>query len=293
MLLGIVLHMPHVRGDAFTPVVRDQPPQLLLAPPARRNLSFQVRQIVVDVAGRVRPGCKQRPRLRLAQPARLHQQEVVDQDALVLDRPAVRRHRARRDPANVCMVPARRGEESRRGVAHQDHWRNHSDVGKMRAPRMRRVQHVDVAGLHRGSAFADHRPDRLAHRSEMYRNMRRIRHQPARCVEHRTREIQPLADVHRRGARLQRKAHLLRHAHEAIVENFKQNRIHTCSDRRARLRRSEARQHKIAIRRHRPAPTGFDERRRPILQNQRRTVDSEPCRDVSATQHGRLERLAR
>ena len=87
----------------------------------------------------------------LAQPPVLHQQEILDQHALVLDAPAVGRHGAGRDPADVGMVPARGGEEGGPAVAIEDHRRDHRDVRQVRAAGMRRVQHVDVAGAYAAS----------------------------------------------------------------------------------------------------------------------------------------------
>ena len=59
---------------------------------------------------------EQRAHLGLAEMALVDQQLIVDQHAFFVDRAAVGRHRSRRDPADVGMVPARGDEGGRRGV---------------------------------------------------------------------------------------------------------------------------------------------------------------------------------
>jgi hypothetical protein len=59
------------------------------------------------VAAGYSPLCQQGPHLGLAQPpSRSHQLDVVDLHALFLDARGERRHRARRDAADVGMVAA-------------------------------------------------------------------------------------------------------------------------------------------------------------------------------------------
>ena len=59
----------------------------------------------------MRAAREQGGRLRLAQLAALHEAEVLDEHALVLDAPAVGRHGAGRDAADVGVVGARGDEE--------------------------------------------------------------------------------------------------------------------------------------------------------------------------------------
>ena len=97
------------------------------------------------------------------------------------------------------MAAARREEPQHPGIV--EHRRHHRDVRQVRAARAR-----IVAGVHRPRAAApapsaSERAHRLAHRPEVHRNVRRVRDQPAARVEHRAREVEPLADVGRhRGA---------------------------------------------------------------------------------------------
>ena len=100
------------------------------------------------IARRISPEREQREHLRLAEAAALDQQEIVDQHAFLFDGAADRRHRARRDAADIGVMAAR-GDVRTSTVAAGlvEHRRDHGDVGQMRAAVVGRVQHVDVARL--------------------------------------------------------------------------------------------------------------------------------------------------
>ena len=82
---------------------------------------------------------------------------------------------------------------------------------------------------------AQHRAHALAHRAQMHRHMRRVRHQAALGVEDRAGKIQPLLDVHANRRVLQHRAGLFRNVHEQVVEQLQQHRIGParCPPRRA------------------------------------------------------------
>ena len=172
---------------------------------------------------------------------------VVEQHAFLVDVRRVRRHRARRDAADVGVMAARRHVELRFasrirgtrlvGIVAQEHRRDHRDVGQVRAAVVRRVQHEHVAGLHRAGAPVDDRAHAFAHRAEMHRHVRRVGDQVALRVEQRAGEIEALLDVDRvRGVR-ERHAHLLGDRHEQVVEHFEQHGIGVGADRMRALDR--------------------------------------------------------
>ncbi len=115
----------------------------------------------------------------------------------------------------------------------------------MRAAVVRRVQHVDVAGLDAPGVLADHGLDRLAHRAEVHRHVRRVGDQVARAVEDRTGKVEPLLDVHRVRRVLQPKPHLLGDRHEEIVEDLEPDRIDLGADRARGDPRARALEHQV------------------------------------------------
>ena len=113
-LRGVVLHVAHVggapRGGRTPPTMRPSSatPRALAATWARRSARFCCR----SRTGWAAP-VSSSATSRFSQPAVLDQQEVLDQDALLVDGAAARRHRAGRHPADVGVVGARGDEEER------------------------------------------------------------------------------------------------------------------------------------------------------------------------------------
>eukprot|EP00982_Pelagococcus_subviridis_P008144 30817-Pelagococcus_subviridis.AAC.1 len=66
---------------------------------------------------------------------------------------------------------------------------------------------------------------RAAHRAEVHGDVRRVGDEAAVGAEQRAAEVQTLFDVRRRGRALQRSAHLLRDAHEPVVEYRQLDRV--------------------------------------------------------------------
>ncbi len=142
-LLGVVLHVLHVGGDHRQTELTDHARQLRGSARVGRDLGAQVREVLGEVADRVGAAREQGGGLGLAQLAALHEAEVLDEHALVLDAPAVGRHGAGRDAADVGVVGARGDEEERGG------------------PRRRRPESLD-AGASVAPPPAAHRPRRPA-----------------------------------------------------------------------------------------------------------------------------------
>ena len=142
---GIVLHVLHVGLHDRQGEMRHHLAQLLHALFVGGDLRFQVVDVLHRIARRIfRPG-QRVVELALAETAAVDQLEVVDVDALLLDRRCVRRHRARRDAADIGMVTARGDPEQDRSFFAVKHRRANRDVGQMRAAVVGRVDRVDVA----------------------------------------------------------------------------------------------------------------------------------------------------
>ena len=227
---------------------------------------------------------EQRARLVLEEAAALDELDVVELHALFLDARRERRHRARRRPADVGVVAARADVEGRplllsrvrqrAGVrAFEVDRRDDGDVGQVRAAVVRVVERVHVAALHRAGVARDHGLDRLAHRAEVHRHVRRVGDQVAVGVEEGAREVEPLLDVHRVGRVLQLQAHLLGDVHEEVVEDLEQDRIDRRADRAPRLARHRALEDEVVERGDARGPAGLDHRRRVALDDDRRAGD--------------------
>ena len=133
-----------------------------------------------------------------------------------------RRHGARRDAADIGMMTARGHEEAGFGIGGVQIDRRHDgDVGQMRTAVIWIVQYIDIAAAHLRIAVDDG-ADRLAHRTEVHRHVRRVGDQRAGCIEQRAAEIQALLDIDRIGGVLQTQAHLFGDVHEDVVEQLQQ-----------------------------------------------------------------------
>ena len=108
--------------------------------------------------------------------------------------------------------------------------RDDSYVGKMGAAVVGRIERIDIAWPDLAGIGIDDRADRVAHRSEVYRDVRRIGDQVAVRTEQGTGEIQALLDVDRIRCVLQRGAHVFGHRHKQVVEDFEHNRIGAGTD---------------------------------------------------------------
>ena len=126
-----------------------------------------------------------------------------------------RRHRARRDAADVGVMRARGGEEfDVRCIAASNTGRDDRQVGQVRAARVRRVHEVRIAGPQVGAVGVEHGRNARSHRAEVHRHVRRVGDQVRVGVEQRAGEIEPLLDVDRARGLAQHGAHLLGDVHE-------------------------------------------------------------------------------
>ena len=123
------------------------------------------------------------------------------------------------------MVTACRCVEQRRRFARQKDRRDDSDVRNVGAARVRRVEHEGVAGFHLPGTLFENYANAFAHRAEMHRHVRRVRHEIALGIKDRTGEIESLLDVDRIARVRKRHAHLLCNRHEQVVEHFEQYRV--------------------------------------------------------------------
>ena len=225
LLLRIVLDVAHVGVHHVEAELLDHAVDLADAPVAGGDLRLEIGDVVVRLARGVAAGGQVRAQLVLQEHAGIHQLEVVEEDALLLHGPAVRRRGARRAPADIGVMAAARDEEQDLLPRLVEDRRDDGDVRQVGAAVVGRVHHVDIAGLQGAAVLLQHRAHRLAHRAQVNRDMRRIGDQIAVGVEHRAGEIEPLLDVHRIGGVLQRHAHLLGDRHEEVVEHLQHHRV--------------------------------------------------------------------
>ena len=229
--------------------------------------------------------------------ALVDEQDIVDQHAFLVDAAAVGRHRSRRDPADIGMMPARRDEGRWLCVVAIEDRHDHRDVRQMRAAAIRIVEHIgvaapDAAPVPRLAARLDDPADALAHRAQMHRDMRRVGDQRALGVEDRAGEIEPLLDVDARRRRLQRDAHLLGDRHEQVVEDLEPDRVDVGADRLAALERHGAGEDQRAVARALGAPARLDDDGRSRIEDQGGPVDTSRAQcirhaDVASTRNGR------
>ncbi len=150
LLRGIVLHVAHIGMHDREAELLDHAAQLLHAALVGGHLGLHVGDILLGVARRILAARQQRAQLRFEEPALIHQLEIVDQHALFRHLAAVRRHGARRDAADIGVMPAARDIEQDDLAAFvepvlAEHRRDDGDVGQMRAAVVGRVQHIDIA----------------------------------------------------------------------------------------------------------------------------------------------------
>ena len=222
---GVGLDEAHVAGDGLRAIGPDHLRHRRRAGLARRHLRLQVGEVAVRRAGRPASRAQRRPRLRLQEPPVGHDRQGVQHHPLLVDRMRERRHRSGLDAADVGMVAARGDVEAglRRIVLHE-HRHHDGDIGQVGAAGVGVVEREGLARLQVRMAVA-HGADAGAHAAQVHRHVWRVGHQPAVGVEQGAGEVEPFLDVHRMGGAFQRRAHGLRDAHEAAVEEFQGDRV--------------------------------------------------------------------
>ena len=165
---------------------------------------------------------------------------------------------------------------------------HHRHVGQMRAAVIGVVQHIDIARPHAPGVARHHRLDRLAHRAQVHRHVRRVGDQAAVGVEQGAREVEPLLDVDRVGGVLQLQAHLLSNVHEQVVEDLEQHRVDLRADGVARLARCHAVEQQVVERRDAGLPARLDDGGGIALGDDRRAGDDVAGLRVAALDQRRV-----
>ncbi len=155
--------MAHVGLHHVQPEIGDHPAQFGRAAFVRGNLCLQIGHILRDVADGIGMiGQQVVQRLFAKAPLRDHP-EIVDQHAFLVHGRGKRRHRSRRGPTHIGMVPARRDPEQDGAAGVVEDRRDDGDVGQMRAAVVGRVQSEHVARMDVALVQTDHRFDRSVH----------------------------------------------------------------------------------------------------------------------------------
>ena len=291
-LLGVIANMRHVGANRRCAVMRHQRLQFPCSLGVGGQLRLEVGQVSVRIAGRPGPLRQRGPEARFLESTLRHQQEVVEQHALFVDVPAVGRHGARRDPADVGVMGPGGHEKVRCPGVLQEHRRNHRQVGQMCASVIRRIDQVGFAGTRSGFAGIEGRLDAGVHRSEVYRHVRRIGDQLAVRIEQGAGKIQPLLDVDRVRGVLQHRAHLLGNVHEAVVEYFQEHRIRNFADGFDATLARLASKKQVPPGLRRSGPAGRHDRGGVVLGNNRRPLDCLSLAQVPAQVRRRVMRSA-
>mmetsp|Transcript_8468 Transcript_8468/g.28070 ORF Transcript_8468/g.28070 Transcript_8468/m.28070 type:complete len:302 (+) Transcript_8468:937-1842(+) len=218
--LGVVLDVLHVRPDDREGVLVDELVDERDAALVGRHLRLEVGEVVLNLA---RPDAaalgllEQLPDPLLLEFTRLDELERLDGGAFLRHQPREGRHGAGRDAADIGVVPARRHEKHNLAVAKDG--RHHRNVGQVRAARLRVVAHQDVTLLEVLPPIVELPLHGARHGAEVHWHMRSVRDETALRSEKRARKVEPLFDVGAHAGALEGAAHLLRDAHEAVVED--------------------------------------------------------------------------
>ena len=201
----------------------------------RRELRFEIRDVLVGVARGKRPAREQRAHLALSSsspPAtmRTPSNSTPSSSIVRLDG----RHRARRAAADVGVVRAARDEVAELAAVRVEDRRHDGEIRQVRAAVVRRVQEISVAG--RELLRAQDALHAVAHRAQVHGHVRRVRDQRPVGREQRAREIQSLLDVDGVRRVLEHDAHLLGDVHEEVVEHLEHDRIGVAAERLAAQR---------------------------------------------------------
>ena len=108
---GIVLHVAHIGTHHRQREVPHHLAQFLHALLVGGDLCLEIGNVLHRVARRIIAAGEQRQNLLLAEAAAIDQLEIVDIDAFLPDGRRVRRHRARRNAADIGVMPARSDPE--------------------------------------------------------------------------------------------------------------------------------------------------------------------------------------
>jgi len=190
----------------------------------RRHHRLEIRHIVVGTPRGIGSTPEHGSNSILIEMAGTHEMKRLDQDAFLLETRRIGRHRARCLATEVRMVSAARNKEARCGGRRKEDRRYDGHVRQMRSSREGIVRHEYVALCEGLELFAD-RGDRIGHRTQMNRNMRRVCDQSPVAIKDGTRVVEPLFDIRRHGRIAEHRSHLFRNRHEPIAQNFEPHGI--------------------------------------------------------------------
>ena len=234
-------HLPHrLRGLGLTVGHEGENPLLTLGLHQRLEalhteiiggqLGLQIRQQLLRVAHRPGPRGQPLAPLLLQQHPGAHQGHVVEQQTLLLNAAAPRRHGPGADATHIGVMAAGGHEGDRLGpTGCGEQRRDQGQIGQMGAPVERVVGHHRIAGGQGLELSALHRllqgHHALPHGTEVHRDVGGIGHQPPLPIKQSAREVEALLDVDRHAGLLQPGAHLLRDRHEAMAEQLQAHGI--------------------------------------------------------------------
>src|SRR6202166_1333793 len=145
-LRRIILDVAHIGAGDRQGEIAHHLAQFAYAHLVGGDLRLDVVDVLQRIARRIFGALQELIGLFLAEAAAFDQFEIIDIDAFLLDGRGVRRHRARRNAADVGMMAARGDPEQ--DLAAVEYRRADSDVRKVRAAVIRRVDGIDVAGAY-------------------------------------------------------------------------------------------------------------------------------------------------
>mmetsp|Transcript_6626 Transcript_6626/g.23400 ORF Transcript_6626/g.23400 Transcript_6626/m.23400 type:complete len:588 (+) Transcript_6626:44-1807(+) len=245
-LLRIVLHVAHVRLRGWQGELIDHLAQLRYPLVVARNLRPDVGEVCIRVACRVWPGSEQLAELLLAEGALVHELEVVDEHSLLINRFGLGRHGSGRDTADVALVPAGPDVEYDLTPCVIEYGRHHSHVREMRPAVVWVVEHVYIARLDGALVVVDHCADGFSHGAQVHRHVRCVGNELPFGVEYGAREVKALFHVDAERRVLKGEAHLLRDAHEEVVENLEVDGVTRRTDGHLALQGHDALDHQAA-----------------------------------------------
>ena len=153
-LFGVVLHVPHVGLHDVQPEVIDHAQQFLAPFLVGCDLRPQVGDVLRGIARRMASARQQRHQFVLADAPRaidalpFDQPEIDEPHALLVERARKRRHRARRDAADVGVVAARTDVEQHGGTGAIEDRSDDGHVGQVGTPVVGIVDDIGIAGHH-------------------------------------------------------------------------------------------------------------------------------------------------
>ena len=153
--------------------------------------------------------------------------------------------------------------------------RHNRNIRQMCTAVIGRIEHICVAICCIGAQPHD-RFDTVRHRPKMHGHVRGIGNQITACIKDRTREVQPLFDVHGPTGVGKRSPHFICDRHEQIAHDLKHNRIGFGASGRWTCDRADAVQNQISVVVHDSPPSRFNHIGPCRFQNDRRAHNCLP-----------------